>query len=78
MKDGNFFTELNRRNVYKVAVARPGISEQITPCGATPTVFAPLSPDPKEAELKGSSEAETKSDLLANIRDIRLNCRPIH
>jgi hypothetical protein len=26
----NFFVELNRRNVYKVAVARPGICEQIT------------------------------------------------
>ena len=78
MKDGNFFTELNRRNVYKVAVARPGIGEQITPCGATPTVLVRLSPDPKEAELKGSSAAEIKSNLLGNIRDIRLNCRPIH
>jgi hypothetical protein len=36
MKEGNFFTELDRCNVYKVAVARPGIDEQITPHRATP------------------------------------------
>jgi hypothetical protein len=52
MKDGNFFTELNRRNVYKVAVARPGIGEQITPCGATPTVLA-SEPRPQGSRVEG-------------------------